>query len=101
MFIWVGILTGCQPSTYQVEILTFGEASIGYKINYKGKLFIKQEYIPSIPCKRYFESKADAKAIANLMIAKLEKKEMPSIYKNELVTNGIDTNCVALPVKQK
>jgi hypothetical protein len=81
--------------------LTFGEASFGYQINYKGKLFIKQEYIPAIPCKQYFQRKEDAKAIGNLMVEKLEKKEMPSIHKNELVAQGIDTNCVALPVKQK
>ena len=99
LFIGVGVLIGCQPSNYQVEVLEFGEESFGYQINYNGKLFIKQEYIPAIPCKQYFQSEANAKAIAHLMIEKIEKKESPSINKDELVAYGIDTNCVALPIK--
>ena len=99
LFIGVGIPIGCQPSNYQVEVITFGKESFGYQINYKGKLFIKQEYIPAIPCKKYFQTEANAKAIGDLMIEKIEKKESPSINKNDLVELGIDTNCVALPVK--
>jgi len=99
LFIWVGILCGCQPSNYKVEVLKFGDESYGYQIDYKGKLFIKQEYIPAIPCKKYFQSEAHAKAIAELMVEKIQKRESPSINKEELTALGIDTNCVALPVK--
>lgn len=98
----VGVLVGCQPTShYEVSVLNFEEAGFGYQINYRGKLFIQQEFVPAIPCKKYFQSEENAKAIGQLMVEKIEKKEFPSINKKELVSYGIDTNCVALPVKQK
>jgi hypothetical protein len=100
LFLWVGVLSGCQPSNYEVEILKFDAESYGYQINYKGKLFIKQEFIPAILCKKHFQSEANARAIADWMVEKMQKRESPSINKEVLIALGIDTNCVALPVKQ-
>lgn len=98
----VGIFFGCQPtSRYEVSVLNLGEQAFGYQINDQGKLFIQQEFIPAIPCQKHFQSEEDAKAIGQLMVKKIEKKESPSINKKELMARGIDTNCVALPVKQK
>ena len=91
------LLIQCQSkSPYEVEVLNFGEASYGYQINLHGKLFIKQEYMPAVACKKYFKTEKQAESIANLMIDKMERKESPTIQLSELIHLGIDTNCVAL-----
>ena len=97
MFV-LSILFGCRPETrFQVKTLKFGKEAYGYQIDQQGMLFIKQEFIPAIPCKKYFANEQHALAIGQLVVKKLEQNESPAIHSRELTERGIDTNCVALP----
>lgn len=97
LLFFVMMLFSCenQSDMYEVSVIRFEKSGYGYQIDYKGKLFIKQEFIPVISCKKHFETSKRAIDIANLMIEKLSKKESPSITLKELIKKGVNTNCVA------
>ena len=100
LLVTISLLLGCQPKpSLDVKVLSFGADSYGYQINYKGKLFIQQEFVPAIPCKKYFSNEQQALDVGNLVMKKIQLHESPAIHVNELIEKGIDTNCVALPVK--
>ena len=56
----------------------------GYEILVDHKIFIHQEYIPSVAGKNAFLTKEDAMKTAGLVIEKLVKGEQPAITKNDL-----------------
>ncbi len=100
LLVIISLVLGCQSKpSLDVKVLAFGKDSFGYQINYKGKLFIQQEFIPAIPCKKYFSSEQQALDVGNLVMKKIQRNESPAIHTNELIEKGIDTNCVALPIK--
>lgn len=62
----------------------------GYTIFIDGQLYIEQQNIPAIEGKAGFDSKEDAEKIAQLVINKIRKGELPpTITKEELHANGI------------
>ena len=74
-----------NDSMLKVEPLPIHSASgWGYEILVDHKIFIHQEYIPAIPGKKAFLTKADAMKTAGLVIEKLVKGEQPAITKNDL-----------------
>ena len=92
---------GCKPEpAYVLKTIVFEDNSYGYEIFLKGKLFIKQENIPAIPCKKHFKHKKEAIAVGNLVIQKIKSRELPSVELNELTRLGIDTNCLDLQVNK-
>lgn len=61
-----------------------------YRIHYKSRVLINQNYIPGIPSQKAFTSKKDAEMIGNLVINRLEKNDSPRISKGDLDENQID-----------
>ncbi len=62
------------------------DGGYGYKITKNEKLIIKQSFIPDTKGYRAFESEEDAKAVARMVINKLNKGESPSVNKSELLS---------------
>jgi Domain of unknown function (DUF4907) len=61
----------------------------GYNIMADDKLYIKQEFIPSIPGKQGFKSADDALHVANLVIERLASGHPPTITNRDLDSLGI------------
>jgi hypothetical protein len=61
----------------------------GYVISHFDKQFIKQIYIPAVGGKICFKTEADADKTAKLVIVKLNRKEMPSLTRDELEKLGV------------
>lgn len=67
-----------EPSVFKTS------SGWGYDILVDHKIFIHQEYIPSIKGKKYFISKEDALKMAGLIIEKILKTGHPAINQNDL-----------------
>ncbi|WP_196884925.1 DUF4907 domain-containing protein [Aureivirga sp. CE67] len=84
----------CNQNTKEFELsITQQNQGYGYEIIRQGKLFIKQEHIPVIDCKKSFETKQDAENTAETVLKKIKNKKSPTITKEELVRLGININC--------
>ena len=70
----------------ETEVRVFeGENGWGYDIYVKGKKYIHQTTIPSVPGTSGFASKKDAKKVGELVAGKIDRNEMPpSVTPNEL-----------------
>lgn len=75
------------------EVRAFeGDRGWGYDIYMKGKKYIHQTTIPSVPGMNGFASKEDAEKVGALVIEKIEKGIMPpSVTPEELKELGINT----------
>ena len=72
-------------ANYTHKIISAEAGTFGYEILQDNKPLIKQTTIPGQPGSKGFTSKADANKVAELMISKLKKGEMPpSVTTEEL-----------------
>lgn len=55
-----------------------------YEVYNENHLIIKQQYIPGVQGRQYFQSKRDAEVIALLVVKKLQKGGNPNIEVSEL-----------------
>ncbi|MFT3739464.1 MAG: DUF4907 domain-containing protein [Breznakibacter sp.] len=62
----------------------------GYQISINGKVYIYQEYIPSIEGKHSFRDSQSALKAGELVLGKIMKGEVPMMTKDELKQIGID-----------
>jgi Domain of unknown function (DUF4907) len=61
----------------------------GYNILADEKIFIKQEYMPSIPGKQGFKSADDARLVGNLVVKRISSNQMPMITQRDLDSLGL------------
>ena len=61
----------------------------GYNIMANERLYIKQEFIPSVPGKQGFSSSDDALAVANLVIQRISTGREATITERDLDSLGI------------
>lgn len=66
---------------YQVISVNKG---YGYEITQNGKVFIHQDFIPSIDGNQPFKSKKKAEAVAKLVVQKLKKGQSPTVSTTEI-----------------
>jgi membrane carboxypeptidase/penicillin-binding protein PbpC len=71
--------------TYSIEVVKENGNWL-YKVYRDDLLYIKQEYVPAVYGKQRFASKNDANQVAQLVLNKLGKQELPLITKEELIT---------------
>jgi hypothetical protein len=64
-------------SDYAFNIIPGEENTFGYEIIQNGKPLIRQTTIPGMPGNKGFVNQADAEKVANLVVRKLKKGEMP------------------------
>lgn len=69
------------------------ENGFGYSIEFKNKILIRQEVIPSIQNSQAFCSYNDAEKVGLLVRDKLYNKENPKITSSDLNSLGIQMNC--------
>jgi len=55
-----------------------------YEVYRADRLIIKQEFIPGVQGRQFFQSKRDAEKIALLVVQKLEEGKLPSVHISEL-----------------
>ena len=88
--------TNCAPQNTSRPVnyeIVETENGYGYKIFVDGKLYISQPSIPGLSGTAGFESKADARKIAELAISKIKQGIIPpTITLEELKTSGIKLN---------
>ena len=67
------------------KIISSENNTFGYEILMNGRLYIHQTNIPGLPGNMGFKNKETAKNVANLVISKIRKNEMPpSVTTSEL-----------------
>lgn len=66
-----------SPATLRYQIIPAANSTWGYNILKDNKIFIHQPHKPGIPGKEGFKDKRDAIKVAELVIAKLQRGEMP------------------------
>ncbi len=64
----------------------------GYNIMAGERLYIKQEFIPSVPGKNGFKSSQDALKVANLIIYRISKNQQATITNRDLDSLGLLRN---------
>lgn len=77
-------LSKYNNSEYSYKICRVGNGW-GYDILKNSKPFIHQESIPALSGNKPFQTNRSAKITAKLVIKKLEKKEMPSLSRAEVI----------------
>jgi hypothetical protein len=68
------------------KIISSVNKTWGYDIYNNGKLFIHQPSIPALPGNTGFKVKADAEKVAQLVISKVKKGEMPPTLTTQELT---------------
>ncbi|MFI5193699.1 MAG: DUF4907 domain-containing protein [Chitinophagales bacterium] len=61
----------------------------GYNIMANDKIYIHQDYIPAAGGKRVFKTKEDAMRVANRVIEKISKNQLPVITLKDLDSLGV------------
>lgn len=61
----------------------------GYTVMAGEKIYIKQEFIPAISGKHYFQSEADAARVGNLVVKRVGSNQQPTITLGDLTDLGI------------
>ena len=56
----------------------------GYEIYVKNKIFITQDFIPSVSGNKVFATENDAKQVGELMVFKMNKNQIPNVTEHEL-----------------
>lgn len=78
------------PAGFTYQIIPSARGTYGYDIFKDGKLIIHQSSIPALPGNNGFETKATAEAVAEAVIEKISKGEMPpTISTDELKELGV------------
>jgi len=63
--------------TLTYKIIDAPNHTFGYNVLANGRLMIQQKSIPAMPGNEGFKTKADAEKVAQLVIGKIKKGEMP------------------------
>ncbi|MFY7651806.1 MAG: DUF4907 domain-containing protein [Chitinophagaceae bacterium] len=66
------------------KVVKLDSVHFGYEIYTNDTLFIKQATIPSLQGYKLFSKEKDAEAVANLVIEKMLKKQLPTVDNKEL-----------------
>ena len=66
------------------------EKGWGYRIIKNGRVFINQENIPAVSGNKSFRTEGDAKKVGQIVLAKVENRDIPSIGIMELDSLEID-----------
>jgi hypothetical protein len=70
--------------------ITAQDNGYGYEIWVDGKLYITQRYLPDVKPYKRFLNQNDAQKVANLVVEKLRKNNVPpSVKRKELVDLGV------------
>ena len=78
------------PAGFSYQIIPSESDTYGYDIYKDGKLIIHQSSIPALPGNKGFKTKATAEAVAEAVIEKISKGEMPpTISTDELKELGV------------
>ncbi len=77
-----------NKTTYSIEVIK-EDGNWLYEVYRDDLLYIKQEYVPAVYGKQRFASKNDANQVAQLVLNKLQKQQLPLITKEELITYKI------------
>jgi len=72
-----------HSSTLQKEVIEVPNG-YGYQIFSGNKLLVQQEYIPAVKGNKPFQSRKDAKRVADLVIEKILSRQSPQITLEEL-----------------
>lgn len=83
-------MKGSNDEVYKVQTIKL-EKGFGYEIIINNKVFIHQEYIPSISGNKNFKTEKEALEIGNLVAAKLKQGKMPSVSSEEIKERMINT----------
>lgn len=80
------VFSACKEKnvSYNGEVYRLDENKYGYNVLYKGKIFIKQETIPSIEGNKRFNDSIDALKVLDLVLIKLNDGKNPSVTKQDL-----------------
>lgn len=78
-------------SIYSLEVKEVNQGW-AYEIYFQDKLVIRQKTMPGVANKIFFSTRKDAEKVGHLVINKLNKRESPSISREELISEGIDIN---------
>ncbi|MEO0526574.1 MAG: DUF4907 domain-containing protein [Bacteroidota bacterium] len=75
---------------YRLEVVKI-EVNEGwsYEIYYKGKLQIRQEFVPAVQGRRRFSSEKEARKMGELVLERLTRGESPIVSIQDLKNNGI------------
>jgi len=91
------LLLACSCNTKQTNApqstVYRAGSGFGYSISIKGKLLIKQDFIPGIEGNTAFCDSLDAVKVSNCVIDKIKHKQMPGITQQELDSLKIKTKC--------
>ena len=69
--------SSAENKNLSYKIISSVNKTWGYDIYNNGKLFIHQPSIPALPGNTGFKAKSDAEKVAQLVISKVKKGEMP------------------------
>jgi hypothetical protein len=80
------IFCSCKEKAvaFNGEVYRIENGKFGYTILYNGKVFIKQESIPSIQGNKYFNDSIDALKTLDLVLGKLNAGEKPTVSFKEI-----------------
>ena len=70
-------------STFTYKVINAPEKTFGYDIYADNRLMIHQSSAPGLPGNQGFKTKADAEKVAQLVISKIKKGEMPPTVTKE------------------
>lgn len=65
------------PSEFTYQIIDAADNTFGYQIFQNGKILVNQPHIPGITGVTGFKTKEDAMKVAELVIEKIKKNQMP------------------------
>ncbi|SFU50312.1 protein of unknown function [Pustulibacterium marinum] len=82
-----------QDDHVKVEVYKI-EDGYAYKILIDDKMFIQQEYVPSVKGSHHFCTEDDAKKTANLVKNRILLNRRPSITGDDLQKLGVSVTCL-------
>ncbi|MCU0440603.1 MAG: DUF4907 domain-containing protein [Raineya sp.] len=83
-------LDSSEKGNFEVKIISSQENTFGYEIWIDGQKTIIQKTIPSVQGNKGFTTQEKAKKVAELVISKIKKNQMPpSVNQRELDSLGI------------
>ena len=79
-----------SPAAFQVNTFRV-TGGWGYAVDIKGKSFIYQPFIPGLTGNKAFPDRSTARKAGNLVRARLEEGQLPSLTKEDIHNLGIDS----------
>lgn len=88
------VFSSCKDKSklYNGEVYRVSENMFGYKVFYKGEIYIKQEFIPCIYGNKSFTDSIDASRVLDLVLKNLNNGKSPSINEQDLIKLNIINN---------